>query len=68
MQGHVAALKNSMIASQQDLRTYQWVETTTVLVNGEQKSYKEESCYYGAHRGERARAGRHRHRGGADRP
>jgi hypothetical protein len=44
----VAALKNSMIASQQDLRTYQWVETTTVLVNGEQKSYKEESCYYGA--------------------
>jgi hypothetical protein len=37
-----------MIASQQDLRTYQWVETTTVLVNGEQKSYKEESCYYGA--------------------
>jgi hypothetical protein len=48
VQGHVAALKNSMIASQQDLRTYQWVETTTVLVNGEQKSYKEESCYYGA--------------------
>jgi hypothetical protein len=48
IQEHVAALKNSMIASQQDLRTYQWVETTTVLVKGEQKSYKEESCYYGA--------------------
>jgi|WetSurMetagenome_2_1015567.scaffolds.fasta_scaffold55081_2 hypothetical protein len=48
VQEHVAALKNSMIASQQDLRTYQWVETTTVLVKGEQKSYKEESCYYGA--------------------
>jgi hypothetical protein len=48
VQERVAALKNSMIASQQDLRTYQWVETTTVNVNGEQKSYKEESCYYGA--------------------
>ena len=48
IQERVAAIKNSMIASQQDLRTYQWVETTTVSVNGEQKSYKEESCYYGA--------------------
>jgi hypothetical protein len=48
VQERVAALKNSMIASQQDLRTYQWVETTTVLLKGEQKSYKEESCYYGA--------------------
>jgi hypothetical protein len=48
VQERVAALKNSMIASQQDLRTYQWVETTTVSVNGEQKSYKEESAYYGA--------------------
>src|SRR5512136_1963884 len=48
IQERVAALKNSMIASQQDLRTYQWVETTTVLVKGEQKSFKEETCYYGA--------------------
>jgi hypothetical protein len=48
IQERVAAIKNSMIASQQDLRTYQWVETTTVSVNGEQKSYKEESCDYGA--------------------
>jgi hypothetical protein len=48
VQERVAAIKNSMIASQQDLRTYQWVETTTVLVKGEQKSFKEETCYYGA--------------------
>jgi hypothetical protein len=48
VQQHLAALKNSMIASQQDLRTYQWVETTTVSVNGQQKSWKEEACYYGA--------------------
>ncbi len=48
VQQHVAALKNSMIASQQDLHTYQWVETQTVSVNGEQKSWKEQACYYGA--------------------
>ena len=45
---HLAALKNSMIASQRDLRTYQWVETTQVYVNGQAKSWKEQSCYYGA--------------------
>jgi hypothetical protein len=48
VQERVAAIKNSMIASQQDLRTYQWVETTTVSYKGEQKSFKEQSCYYGA--------------------
>jgi hypothetical protein len=48
IQERVAALKNSMAASQQDLRRYQWIETTTVSVNGEQKSWKEMSCYYGA--------------------
>ncbi len=48
IQQHIAALKKSMAASQQDLRTYQWVETTNVFVNGEQKSWKEQSCYYGA--------------------
>ncbi|MGZ6130509.1 MAG: hypothetical protein ACXWLF_00695 [Myxococcaceae bacterium] len=48
IQQHIAALKKSMAASQQDLRTYQWVETTNVYVNGEQKSWKEQSCYYGA--------------------
>jgi len=48
VEAHLAALKNAMIASQQDLRTYQWIETTTVFVNGQQKSWKEESCYYGA--------------------
>jgi hypothetical protein len=48
MQERVAALKKSMAASQQALRTYQWVETTTVSMKGEQKSMKQESCYYGA--------------------
>ncbi len=44
----VAALKSSMAASQQALRAYQWVETTTVSMKGEQKSMKQVSCSYGA--------------------
>ncbi len=48
VQKHLAALKASLAASERDLRTYQWVETTRVYVNGEAKSWKEVSCYYGA--------------------
>jgi hypothetical protein len=48
MQERVAALKSSMAASQQALRTYQWIETTTVSMKGEQKSMKQETCFYGA--------------------
>jgi len=44
----VAALKQSLAQSQQALRAYQWVETTTVSLKGEQKSMKQQSCYYGA--------------------
>src|SRR5512137_441698 len=48
MQERVAALKSSMAASQQALRAYQWVETTSVSLKGEVKSQKQMSCYYGA--------------------
>ena len=44
----IAALKQSLAASKQALRTYQWVETTTVSFKGEVKSTKQVSCYYGA--------------------
>lgn len=44
----VAALKQSLAQSQQALRTYQWVETTTVSMKGEVKSQKQMSVYYGA--------------------
>jgi hypothetical protein len=47
-QERVAALKQSLAQSQQALRAYQWVETTTVSMKGEQKSMKQQSCYYGA--------------------
>lgn len=43
----VAALKQSLAQSQQALRSYQWVETTTVSLKGEQKSMKQAACSYG---------------------
>lgn len=48
LQERVAALKQSLAESQKALRTYQWVETTTVSMKGEVKSQKQMSCYYGA--------------------
>jgi hypothetical protein len=44
----VTALNWSLAQSQESLRAYQWVETTTVSMKGEQKSMKQEGCYYGA--------------------
>jgi hypothetical protein len=44
----IAALKQSLAASQQSLRAYQWVETTAVSLKGEVKSTTQSSCYYGA--------------------
>ncbi len=44
----IAAIKQSLAVSQQNLRTYQWIETTAVSVNGEEKSRTQNTCYYGA--------------------
>jgi hypothetical protein len=44
----VAAIKQSLQQSMVALRSYEWVETVTVLHDGEQKSRKESRCYYGA--------------------
>ncbi len=44
----VAALKATLAASQANLRHYEWIETTTVSLNGEEKSRKQQRCYYGA--------------------
>jgi hypothetical protein len=43
-----AALKESMAASQAVLRQYEWIETTVVSFKGEEKSRKQNRCYYGA--------------------
>jgi hypothetical protein len=47
-QEHAAALKTTLAASAALLKKYEWVETTTVSLKGEEKSSKEERCYYGA--------------------
>jgi hypothetical protein len=48
LQERVANLKATFVASQAALRQYEWIETTVVSVNGEQKSSKQQRCYYGA--------------------
>ena len=44
----IAAIKQSLTKSMAALRSYEWIETVTVKVDGEQKSRKENRCYYGA--------------------
>jgi len=43
-----AILKATLAASQAVLRQYEWVETTVVSLKDEEKSRKQERCYYGA--------------------
>jgi hypothetical protein len=44
----VAALKQNLAESQKRLRQYEWIETTTISLKGEQKSRKQQRVYYGA--------------------
>jgi hypothetical protein len=47
-QERVAALKASLQESQARLRTYEWIETTVISLKGEEKSRKQNRCYYGS--------------------
>ena len=44
----VATLKQNLAESQKRLRQYEWIETTTISVGGEEKSRKQQRVYYGA--------------------
>ncbi len=44
----VAALKAALATSQATLKHYEWIETTVVSLKGEEKSNKQQRCYYGA--------------------
>ncbi len=44
----VAALKESLAKSAATLRQYEWIETTTISLKGEEKSKTQNRCYYGA--------------------
>jgi len=37
-----------LAASQAALKQYEWIETTVISIKGEEKSRKQERCYYGA--------------------
>jgi hypothetical protein len=47
-QDAVAALKQSLQQGQALIKKYEWVETTIVSMKGEEKSRKQNRCYYGA--------------------
>jgi hypothetical protein len=46
-QERAGMLKQWLQASQQHLRTYEWIETTVVSAGGEEKSRTAKRCYYG---------------------
>jgi len=44
----VAALKQSIAEGTKKLAQYEWVETTAISMKGEEKSRKQNRCYYGS--------------------
>jgi hypothetical protein len=46
LKARVASIKETLTASKAALKGYEWLETTTVSLNGEQKSSTEDRCYY----------------------
>jgi hypothetical protein len=46
-QQRVFQIKSTLAASKQALMQYQWIETQTLSLNGEQKSQTVNRCYYG---------------------
>jgi len=47
----VAAIKTELATSKAVLKDYEWIETTVVSLKGEEKSRKQQRCYYGAEGG-----------------
>lgn len=43
----LAALKSQMATSEAALKQFQWIRTTVISLNGEEKSRKQERCFYG---------------------
>jgi hypothetical protein len=47
MKETITMIKTNLAESKEKLKKYQWIETTTIFLKGEQKSVKQEQCYYG---------------------
>jgi hypothetical protein len=43
----VAIIKTNLVESREKIKKYEWIETTTTFVKGEEKSKKQTQCYYG---------------------
>jgi hypothetical protein len=48
VQQRIAALKQTAAQNQQNIRQYEWIETTVISLKGEEKSQDQKQCYYGA--------------------
>ena len=46
MQDDVAIIKKNLADSKEKIKNYEWIETTTTFYKGEQKSVKQNRCYY----------------------
>jgi hypothetical protein len=42
----IAMIKKNLAGSKANIKNYEWLETTTVFLKGEQKSVKQNQCYY----------------------
>ena len=48
MKDKIAVLKTTLQQDQATLRSYEWIETVVITAKGEEKSRKQNRCYYGA--------------------
>ena len=46
MQETVGMIKKNLTDSKEKIKSYEWIETTTTFYKGEQKSVKQNQCYY----------------------
>ena len=46
MQETVGMIKKNLTDSKEKIKSYEWIETTTTFYKGEQKSLKQNQCYY----------------------
>ena len=47
LQEDIAIIKKNLTESKEKMKGYEWIETTTVFLKGEQKSATQKKCYYG---------------------
>jgi hypothetical protein len=46
MQANIAMIKKNLVDSKESIKKFEWIETTTTFMNGEQKSVAQKQCYY----------------------